>query len=238
MSPIGGSEIPIAKVPGAVGTVSASEIARTGSAYVGDALAAYVPGVVLSDVQGNVFQTNVDYRGFSSSPVDGVPQGLAVYQNGVRINESFGDTVNYDFLPSSAINGITVMSGNPVFGLNAIGGSISIDMKDGFNYQGFESDARFGSFGRAQGAIQDGMRFGNWATYIALEDIHDDGYRQFGTSDIRRMYADLGVRGIGSEFHVNFTGADNTVGVGGCFASRTAGPGLEQSLFHTAVYDQ
>jgi iron complex outermembrane receptor protein len=95
MSPIGGSEIPIPKVPGAVGTVSASEIARTNSGYVGDALAAYVPGIVLSDVQGNVFQTNVDYRGFSSGPVDGVPQGLAVYQNGVRINESFGDTVNY-----------------------------------------------------------------------------------------------------------------------------------------------
>ena len=213
MSPVSGSEIPIAKVPGGVSTISASEIARTHSDYVGNALAAYVPGVILSDVQGNVFQTNVDYRGFNSSPVDGVPQGLAVYQNGVRINEAFGDTVNYDFLPTAAINGITVMSGNPVFGLNAIGGSISIDMKDGFNYRGFESDARFGSFGRAQGSIQDGMRFGNWATYIALEDIHDDGYRDFGTANIRRMYADLGVRGDGSEFHVNFTGADNEVGV-------------------------
>ena len=214
MSPIGGSEIPIGKVPGGVSSISSSEIARTRSDYVGNALAAYVPGVILSDLQGNVFQTNIDYRGFNSSPVDGVPQGLAVYQNGVRINEAFGDTVNYDFLPPMAINGITVMSGNPVFGLNAIGGAISIDMKDGFNFQGFESDARFGSYGRAQGSIQDGMRFGNWATYIALEDIHDDGYRDFGTSNIRRMYADLGVRGDGSEFHLNFTGADNTVGVG------------------------
>lgn len=213
MSPIGGSEIPIGKVPGGVSTVSASEIARTSTDYVPDALAAYVPGVILSDLQGNVFQNNVDYRGFNSSPVDGVPQGLAVYQNGVRINEAFGDTVNYDFLPANAINGITVMSGNPVYGLNAIGGAISIDMKDGFNYQGFESDARFGSYGRAQGSIQDGMRFGNWASYISLEDIHDDGYRDFGTSNIRRMYADLGVRGDGSEFHLNFTGADNTVGV-------------------------
>jgi outer membrane receptor protein involved in Fe transport len=213
MSPISGSEIPIEKVPGGVSTVSASELARTSTDYVPDALAAYVPGVILSDLQGNVFQNNVDYRGFNSSPVDGVPQGLAVYQNGVRINEAFGDTVNYDFLPTNAINGITVMSGNPVYGLNAIGGSISIDMKDGFNYQGFESDARFGSYGRAQGSIQDGMRFGNWASYISLEDIHDDGYRDFGTSNIRRMYADLGVRGDGSEFHLNFTGADNTVGV-------------------------
>ncbi|CAA2142471.1 TonB-dependent receptor [Hyphomicrobium sp. ghe19] len=213
MSPISGSEIPIEKVPGGVSTISAGEIARLKADYVPDALAHYVPGVILSDVQGNVFQNNVDYRGFTSSPVDGVPQGLAVYQNGVRINEAFGDTVNYDFLPAIAISSITVMSGNPVYGLNAIGGALTFDMKDGFTYQGLETDARFGSFGRAQGSIQDGMRFGNWATYIALEDIHDDGYREFGTSDIRRMYADLGVRGDGSEFHINFTGADNTVGV-------------------------
>ncbi|MBN9246635.1 MAG: Plug domain-containing protein, partial [Hyphomicrobium sp.] len=142
MSPIGGSEIPIAKVPGGVSTVSTSELARTGTEYVPDALAAYVPGVILSDVQGNVFQTNVDYRGFNSSPVDGVPQGLAVYQNGVRINEAFGDTVNYDFLPTAAIQSMTIMSGNPVYGLNAIGGALSIDMKNGFTYQGFETDAR------------------------------------------------------------------------------------------------
>ncbi len=29
----------------------------------------------------------------------GTPQGLAVYQNGVRINEVFGDTVNWDLIP-------------------------------------------------------------------------------------------------------------------------------------------
>jgi iron complex outermembrane recepter protein len=213
MSPISGSEIPIDKVPGGVGAVSSSELARSNTEYVPDALASYVPGVILSDLQGNVFQNNVDYRGFNSSPVDGVPQGLAVYQNGVRINESFGDTVNYDFLPTVAIDSMTIMSGNPVYGLNAIGGALSIDMKNGFNYQGLETDARFGSFGREQGSIQDGMRFGNWATYIALEDIRDNGYRDFGASDIRRMYADLGVRGDGSEFHLNFTGANNSVGV-------------------------
>ena len=119
-------------------TVSSTEIARTRTDYVADALATYVPGVIVSDYQGNGFQSNVDFRGFSSSPVDGIPQGLAVYQNGVRINERFGDTVNYDFLPTMAIQSMVVISGNPVFGLNAIGGAISIDMKDGFKYQGFE----------------------------------------------------------------------------------------------------
>ena len=212
MSPIGGASIPIDKVPGGVATVSSSQISRTGTDYVPDALQSYIPGVILSDVQGNVFQSNVDFRGFQSSPVDGVPQGLAVYQNGVRINEAFGDTVNYDFLPTGAINSVTVMTGNPIFGLNALGGAISFEMKDGFNYHGFESDTRFGSFGRRQETVQGGAQYGSWAAYFAGDVIHDDGYREFGGSNIRRAYADIGAKGTGSEFHFNFTAADNTVG--------------------------
>ena len=213
MSPVGGASIPIDKVPSAVGTVSATQLSRSSFDYVPDALQSYVPGVILSDLQGNMFQTNVDFRGFQSSPVDGVPQGLAVYQNGVRINEAFGDTVNYDFLPTMAIKDITVMSGNPIFGLNAIGGAISFQMKDGFTYQGFESDTRFGSFGRRQESTQGGMQYGNWGVYFASDFIHDDGYRDFGDTNIRRIYSDIGAKGTGSEFHINFTHAENDVGV-------------------------
>jgi len=63
------------------------------------------------------------------------PQGLAVYQNGVRINEAFGDTVNWS--PDSdhrdtVRHGVT---NNPAFGLNALGGAVNVQMKNGFNYQ-------------------------------------------------------------------------------------------------------
>ena len=101
-----------------------------------------MPGAIISDVTGNPFSVDVQYRGFTASPVEGTPQGLAVYQNGVRINEVFGDTVNWDLIPSSAINGVTVVSGNPLYGLNALGGALNIGMKDGFSYQGVESDTR------------------------------------------------------------------------------------------------
>ena len=129
--------------------------------------------------QGNQFQTNVQFRGFEASPVNGVAQGLAVYQNGVRINEAFGDTVNWDFLPTNAINNITVMTGNPVFGLNAIGGSISIDMKNGFNFHGADVDTEFGSFGRKQVSTEAGMQSGGMAIYGSFEAINDDGFRDF-----------------------------------------------------------
>jgi iron complex outermembrane receptor protein len=213
MSPVAGSEIAISKVPGWVSTVTTAEVTGSGAATIEEALQTSVPGVIVSDLQGNAFQTDIQYRGFTASPVDGVPQGLAVYQNGVRINEAFGDTLNWDFLPSVAINNVTVMSNNPMFGLNAIGGAVSIGMKDGFMFQGVETEMRVGSFGRRQGALQIGVASGPLAAYLALEDIHDDGYRDQGSSNIRRMYADLGARGDGKEFHLNFTAANNFVGV-------------------------
>ncbi|WP_409561904.1 TonB-dependent receptor domain-containing protein [Hyphomicrobium sp. MC8b] len=230
MSPVGGSELPIAKVPGSVGTVSSSDVTRSGTMAVQDVLQSRIPGVIVNDLQGNEFQTNVQFHGFEASPLDGVPQGLAVYENGVRINEAFGDVVNWDFLPSIAIADIAVMSNNPAFGLNALGGSISISMKDGFNFQGVETDIRGGSFGRIQGSVQAGQQVGNYAAYIAVEDIHDGGWRQFSPSDIRRTFADIGFKNHDAEFHANFTGADNFVG------AVTASPVQLLDESYSAVY--
>jgi iron complex outermembrane receptor protein len=213
MSPVEGSAIPIGKFPSAVGRASDADIARTGYTYVPEVLQQTVPGVILEDAQGNVFQRNLQFRGYESSPVNGVPQGLAVYQNGVRINESFGDIVNYDFLPDNAISGMTLIGANPVFGLNALGGALTIMMRDGFNYQGAELNVMGGSFDRYQGALTVGGQSGSWGGFMALEGIHDGGYRDFSQSRIRRMYADIGAKGDGTEFHLNFTGAANFVGV-------------------------
>ncbi len=149
----------------------------------------------------------------SSSPVNGVPQGLAVYQNGVRINESFSDIVNWDFLPEIALDNIAVVSNNPVYGLNALGGAIVVNMKSGLTYQGGEITGAAGSFGRAQGSVQTGLKSGNWGIYFGGERISDDGYRDFSPAEIKRMYADLAFKNSAAELHFNVTAADNFVGV-------------------------
>ncbi|MFD0986394.1 TonB-dependent receptor [Methyloligella solikamskensis] len=214
MSPVKGSEIPAKLVPSAFSYVNGEAFGRQD--YVdppAEILEQQVPGVVQSDLQGNEFQTNIQFRGFESSPVQGVAQGLAVYQNGVRINEAFGDIVNYDFLPEIAIQDMTIITGNPIYGLNALGGALTIQMKDGFSYQGAEVVTLGGSFGRVQGNAQVGMQSGNWAAYFAAERIKDQGYRDFSESDLRRMYADVGFRNSKGEFHVNLTAADTSFGV-------------------------
>ncbi len=213
MSPVAGSDIPIGKFPGAVGRADASDISRSGDSYAPEVLQQTVPSAIIGDAQGNVFQRNLQYRGFEASPVNGVAQGIAVYQNGVRINESFGDIVNWDFLPDAAIDGITLVGANPVFGLNAIGGAAVLVMRDGFNFQGAEFDVRAGSFGRVQSSLALGGNSGNWGVFVAVEGIKDDGFRDFSEAEIKRMYADIGVKGDGTEFHLNFSGAKNLVGV-------------------------
>src|ERR1700724_3562830 len=208
-----GSGIDPEKVPASVNIVDADQIKQTGSLNVGDALQKYVPGVVVNEVAGNPFQPNVQFRGFVGSPVSGTPQGLAVYQNGVRINEAFGDTVNWDLIPTAAIKSVTVVTNNPAFGLNALGGAVNVQMKDGFNYHGAEIDTMGGSFGRIQSSAQWGKQVdGNFAVYGALEGLHDNGFRNFSASDVRRFYGDVGSKNDTSEFHINMGVADNNFG--------------------------
>jgi iron complex outermembrane receptor protein len=201
------------KVPSNTAVMTAPQFDLERSTNLLDALSLGLPGVSISEQSGNPFQRDLNYRGFTASPVPGTPQGIAVYQNGVRINEAYGDVVNWDLIPQMAINRLTLVPNNPIFGLNAIGGAISMEMKNGFTYQGKELEALLGSYGRVQGGAQAGWQSGNLSAYVAADAIRDSGWRDFSSdSTVRRMYVDLGARNDTTEFHVNFTGADNRLG--------------------------
>jgi outer membrane receptor protein involved in Fe transport len=210
------ARVPVARAypttPLASSSIDATDIARTQSLNVTDALVQNVPSITVNEVAGNPFQPDVQFRGFVSSPVSGTPQGLAVYQNGVRINEAFGDTMNWDLIPTAAIRSIGVVTNNPAFGLNALGGALNIQMKDGFTYQGAEINTMAGSYGRIQSSGQWGKQIDNFAIYGAIEGLHDDGFREFSTSNVRRFYGDVGYKTDLSEFHFNMGAADNTFG--------------------------
>ncbi|OJY12618.1 MAG: hypothetical protein BGP05_00115 [Rhizobiales bacterium 62-47] len=182
------------------------------SLNIADALRQRVPSVNISEVSGNSFQPDVEFRGFVASPVAGTPQGLAVYQNGVRINEAFGDNVNWDLIPTAAIRSVGVATNNPAFGLNALGGAINIQMKDGFTYQGAEINTMGGSYGRIQSSAQWGKQIDNVAVYGAFEGLRDGGFRDFSPANIRRFYGDVGYKTDSGEFHVNMGAADNNFG--------------------------
>jgi iron complex outermembrane recepter protein len=198
------------KVPANTQVLTSKDFDHTKAATAIDALVQALPGASVSDQNGNPFQRDLNYRGFTASPVIGTPQGIAVYQNGVRINEIFGDTVNWDLIPDVAVNRMALVPNNPVYGLNALGGAISIEMKNGFTYQGKELEVMGGSYGRIQESAQAGVQDGNVAAYASVESIKDAGWRQFASSSqLNRAHFDLGARNDTSEFHLSFTGADN-----------------------------
>lgn len=193
-------------------TLSRSDLDRDHAVSITDTLLRRNASVESSEVAGNPFQPDISYRGFAASPVPGTPQGLAVYQDGVRINEAFGDSVNFDLIPTVAIANGDIVSGNPMFGLNALGGALTLEMKNGFTWQGFEADARGGSYGRRFGSMQYGRKFDNVAVYFAFEGLGESGWRKRSGSSLLRGYADVGYKGDKSEFHLNFTGAGTRLG--------------------------
>jgi outer membrane receptor protein involved in Fe transport len=211
-APLSSADVAADKVPAATSVVTTNQIQQSGSPSITDSLLKYVPSIAINEVTGNPFQPDIQFRGFVASPLSGTPQGLAVYQNGVRINEAFGDTVNWDVIPTAAIKSVALVTGNPAFGLNALGGAIDIRMKDGFSYHGAEIDTMGGSFGRVQSAAQWGRQYDNVAVYGALEGVHEDGFRNFSASNIRRFYGDVGVGNAGAEVHFNMGVADNDFG--------------------------
>ena len=212
VSPVLGSGIDPDKVPANLRVLSDRDLIREGVADLPGALQRRVSSVTLTEAEGNPFLPDIQFRGFDVSPVIGTPQGLAVYQNGIRINEAFGDTVNYDLIPEAAIDRLNLVTGNPVFGLNALGGALAVEMKNGFKFQGFEGEAHGGSFGRRAGSLQYGAQAGNFASYIAGDMLNEDGFRDRSPTELRRLYADLGARGERAELHLSFSGADNRFG--------------------------
>src|SRR5882757_1200890 len=201
------------KVPSSTQTLTAEDFSRTYTPSVTQALMQRVPGVSTTDVQGNGFTQDLRYRGFAASPLQGTPQGIAVYMNGIRLNEAFGDTVNWDLIPTVAIERADMWSSNPVFGLNALGGAVNIQMKNGFTWQGFEGVAQGGSYGRVNGSAQYGAKFGDYAVYLAAEGLRDGGWRYQSPSTLRRFFGDVGWRSEGSEIHLIASAARNNFGV-------------------------
>jgi iron complex outermembrane receptor protein len=163
----------------------------------------------------NPFQPDVQYRGFAASPVVGTPIGVAVYQNGVRINDPFGDFVSWDLIPEFAINRLDVIPTNPVYGLNALGGAVVIGMKNGFNFQGFEAQVSGGSFTRRQFTAEYGRQIGNIGAYAGVNAVYDSGFRRRSQSQVRQLYADVGGESDRGSLHLTFTGANNNLqGIG------------------------
>ena len=177
-----------------VQSASAHQIDASHANSLTDYLTRMTGGVFVNDVQNNPLQPDVNYRGFTASPLLGTPQGLSVYWDGVRVNQPFGDVVSWDLIPKSAIESVTLMPGsNPLFGRNSLGGALSIRTKDGRTDPGFEIDGSVGSFRRrtVEAAMGGSSRSGfNW--FASGNYFNERGWRDYSPSRAFQAFTKLG----------------------------------------------
>ena len=145
------------RLPYTVERIDGRQITGENAVSLPELMGQRLQSVNLNEIQGNPFQADLNYRGFSASPLLGTPQGLSVFLDGVRVNEAFGDTINWDLIPQAAIGDVTLMPGsNPLYGLNTLGAAIALRTKSGDTHPGGEVELYGGSFGRISGQFEYG----------------------------------------------------------------------------------
>lgn len=212
-TPLLGIGTPLQKVPANVQTVRAAELDAQHRATLADFFAANLQSVTISEAQGNPYQTDVNYRGFTASPLLGTPQGLSVFVDGVRVNEPFGDVVNWDILPTQAIDRMQLIPGsNPVYGRNTLGGALAITTKNGKSNPGGEAEVSGGSWGRKTAAIEQGGTIGSNLDYYATANVaNDGGWADHNASRVRQAFGKLRYTDSDTTLSISAGGADNAL---------------------------
>ncbi|MFN0039210.1 MAG: TonB-dependent receptor [Burkholderiales bacterium] len=202
--------IPRDRVPSNVQGGTAAQIQQQRPLNLADFMNQNIGNLNINEIGTNPYQPDVNFRGFTASPLLGTPQGLSVFQDGVRINEPFGDIVNWDLIPEGAISSMNVIPGSsPVYGLNTLGGALAIRTKSGRQFPGLGVEAYGGSFGRKAAEVEYGGKSGDVDYYANVHWLKEDGWRDFSPSTVRQFFGKVGHETGSTDFDLSVTHADN-----------------------------
>ena len=210
-TPLPGTDLPLDEIPAPVQTASARDLEQSGALDLSDLLNQRLSGVHINENQGNPYQPDINYRGYTASPLLGTPEGISVYMDGVRQNQPFGDIVAWDLIPKIAISEVALMPGsNPLFGLNTLGGAVSVETKDGNSAPGTSIAVNGGSFGRRAVEFEHGGSNSNGLSwYVAGNLFREDGWREHSPSEVRQSFGKLGWQHGNTLVSLSFAYADN-----------------------------
>ncbi|PPC88741.1 MAG: TonB-dependent receptor [Methylotenera sp.] len=189
IGPLPGLGLTKEEIPGNVQSITAKEIKESHSLSITDLMNSKLQSVSVNDYQSNPFQMDVNYRGFTASPQIGTAQGISVFLDGIRVNEPFGDVVNWDMLPMNALESLDVFPGsNPIFGLGTLGGALAMRTKSGFSGNTLDAEVLTGSFGRKQLQISAGGNNGVIAGFASGNFFLEDGWRDNSPSRVNQVF--------------------------------------------------
>ena len=206
------ARLDLRKVPRNVQLLDAELNQHRAVVGLADLLETRLSSVVLNDVQANPLQPDLQYRGFTASPLLGSPQGISIYQNGVRLNEPFGDVMQWDLIPLVAVDAVQLTPGaDPLYGLNSLGGSLVLTMKNGYSTQGVRVNAMGGSFARHRISAEVGQAYDDLAFYGAASLFGERGFRKESQSSALNLFADARHRDADGVLGTNLTFASTNL---------------------------
>src|SRR2546425_5160984 len=196
---------------GRTATLHAADLDARGVRSLADALE-QLPGVTTSDELGAPGQLDVTLRGFQVSPTIGLPQGVTVYLDGVRVNEPDAHEVNFDLLPLEDVERVEVTYGPSVLlGRNSLGAAVNLVTRRGSTPDEREVEISGGSFGRYEMKAHAGNRSGMWDYYVGFRYQHAHGSRAATPSRTATLFGKLGVNTGTWDATLSYAGADNRI---------------------------
>ena len=211
-TPLPSIGLPKNMVPANIQTIKGSELNAQSGVTIADYMVNNLQGVTVNEVGGNPFQLELNFRGYNATPIAGNPQGLSVYVDGIRANQPFSNTVLWDLIPNFAINNMQVVAGsNPVYGLNTLGGSMSMQTKSGRDFNKKNVDVSYGSWARSSSLVEMGgvVDGSNMDYYVGYEHFTENGWRKFSPSHVNQLFGKVGFDSEMSRYELTYTGADN-----------------------------
>ena len=211
--PIPSMSQPLSEIASAVQTANSTDLANSQALDLSSFMNQRLGGVYVNEVQGNPHQMDVNYRGFTASPLLGTPQGLSVYMDGVRMNQPFGDVVSWDLIPRSAIHNMTLMPGsNPLFGLNTLGGAVAVQTKSGLTSPGTSVQATVGSNQRRSVELEHGGRNDKGLHWFITGNVfNEEGWREASPSRVRQAFGKLGWKDGPTDVALTLSHANNAL---------------------------
>jgi outer membrane receptor protein involved in Fe transport len=225
-SPLPGIGIEKNKLPYDVQTVTDEQIYNGQSLNLSEYMSRNLLGVNINEIQGSPFQADINYRGFRASGILGSAQGLSVYLDGVRVNEPFGDVVNWDMIPEAAISNVTLVPGsNPVYGLNTLGGALAFTTKSGLTAPGTEVKLQAGSFGRKRADVSYGSKSDDGShRFISATAFDEKGWRDYSEGSVGNVFAKIGRMQNDSNWSLSLIAARSNMLGNGLLPSTNYGP--------------
>lgn len=229
-SPLPGIGIEKSKLPFDVQTFNSATLRQGNSLNLSEYMTENLNGVNVNDIQGSPYQSDVTYRGFRASATLGAAQGLSVYLDGVRVNEAFGDVVNWDMFPEVAFDNVTLVPGsNPIYGLNTLGGALAFTTKSGLTTQGNELGLSLGSFGRTKIDLTHGSKSDDgWHRFIAGSAFSEQGWRDESAGNLQNLFVKVGRTQNDSNWDVSFLSGNSKL-MGNGLTPSTNYAGLDET---------